>query len=676
MKKMDLKNYIDNGSAENGKYGWKLFSDTASNIPTDGTGGTATGLTLNASTASPLDGDATFELIQSAVNCQGKGVSYDFTISDSDKAQVLSIKFDYNASSTFTTSNGTTGKYDGTTTTNAGNSDLEVFIYDITNAKLIIPAGTVIVGKGSTNFTFTGTFQTAIDSNNYRLILMVATANTAGWTFKFDNVYVGRQATSIGPAISDWQSYTPTITSATGTITNYTASGSWRRIGDSIVIHARLYFTGAVGTWTGPEISLPPGLAVDFTKLVNIDGALTPTVYRTGSARISVSTTNVAGKAVISETVGNKIRIGAFFTNTSDAGSTSDPLGTLSSTAIANNWPGSFANGDAITIEDIILPIVGWSSNTVQSADTDARVVAVRAGRASSNQTLNPYNSRVKIEFFSTTSSGTFDTHGCFSSTQYQYKIPVSGYYRIVTQASFLNTNVQANSRFILSLIDDNSSEIARGQDYTTHATGSYFTLSLNTTLYLNAGSVVAVGVFTPSDYSANGIILDGNNRLSYLSIERVSGPAVVQATETVAARYTASGTLSCALNNPVPITLFSNKTFDSHNAFTPSIGYIAPVSGKYRATFIVCSNSTTAGVISGNFQAMLYVAGTLHSSTQTVCQTTTAVTYSVLLTDTFNLLAGQAVMPYFNNNNMVSAGITIGPAIFPMFFEIERIGN
>jgi len=176
-------NYIKNPGAESATTGWATYSDAAQNIPVDGTGGTATGLTFTRSTTTPLIGSGQFSLAKDAANRQGKGVSYDFTIDRAYQATTLGISFNYNAGS-LTVANGITPpNNDGTTSTNAGNSDIEVFIYGVTNSVLIPVSPQVITGNGSNNFIFNGTFQTSSNYTSYRLIFHIATASTSAWTF-------------------------------------------------------------------------------------------------------------------------------------------------------------------------------------------------------------------------------------------------------------------------------------------------------------------------------------------------------------------------------------------------------------------------------------------------------------------------------------------------------------
>ena len=179
-------------------------------VPIDGTGGTLSGLTFSSSTSSPLIGNEMLQLVQTnSTIVAGQGVSYSFTIDSAYQAQVLSIRCSFNASSTFSASSGQTGS----------ESDLEFFIYDVTNALLIPVSPKVITANGSNNFIFKAIFQTSSNSTSYRLCIHTATTNSnaTGWTFKFDGVYVGPQSIVQGAPETDWVQYTMTIT---GSVSN------------------------------------------------------------------------------------------------------------------------------------------------------------------------------------------------------------------------------------------------------------------------------------------------------------------------------------------------------------------------------------------------------------------------------------------------------------------------
>jgi predicted secreted protein len=164
-------NYISsNPNAEAGTSGWALYNNAAQNIPNSSTsnsgggnagsgskasGGTAANLTFAASSSSPLVGAKSFLLTKSAANAQGEGVSFPFTIDSGYQSQGLGISFNFNASSGLAVSNGYTAPLnDGTTSTNAGNSDVEVFVIDVTNNSISYVSPQYITSNGAGNYTY------------------------------------------------------------------------------------------------------------------------------------------------------------------------------------------------------------------------------------------------------------------------------------------------------------------------------------------------------------------------------------------------------------------------------------------------------------------------------------------------------------------------------------------
>lgn len=144
--------------------------------PINGTGGVVTGVTLTRNTTTPLAGVASFDLGKDANNRQGQGVSTDFAIQSLDRGRQIQISFAYESLS---------GMVFGS------NSDIQVFIYDITNAILVpvIPRHTLAGPLSTINF-FVGTFTADATSVDYRLIFHIATTNAVAWDFLYDNVVV------------------------------------------------------------------------------------------------------------------------------------------------------------------------------------------------------------------------------------------------------------------------------------------------------------------------------------------------------------------------------------------------------------------------------------------------------------------------------------------------------
>lgn len=156
--------------------GSELLANGGDTAPMNGTGGTATGLTFTRSTVNPIVGNASFLLTKDAIGREGEGVSTDFTIDNLNKGTVLEVSFSYDSSSGLVV---------------GANSDITVWIYDITNA-VLIPIGPTDTIKGPTGtvVTFVGTFTASTTSLDYRLIFHVSTPDATAWSFQLDDVVV------------------------------------------------------------------------------------------------------------------------------------------------------------------------------------------------------------------------------------------------------------------------------------------------------------------------------------------------------------------------------------------------------------------------------------------------------------------------------------------------------
>ena len=73
--------------------GWSSYVDSAGVNPVDGLGGSPN-ITTSLNTSSPLSGDADLRIVKDAVNRQGQGIGYNFTIENRHLAKVLQITFD------------------------------------------------------------------------------------------------------------------------------------------------------------------------------------------------------------------------------------------------------------------------------------------------------------------------------------------------------------------------------------------------------------------------------------------------------------------------------------------------------------------------------------------------------------------------------------------------------
>lgn len=277
-----LVNYITNGKAITDTSGWVTYSDPAGAQPVDGVGSTAN-ITWTRSTTSPIRGTAHFLFTKDAVNRQGQGVSYDFTIADADKDKVLRIEFDYKI---------TSGTY--------ASGDLTAYIYNVDSSAVIQPInfsiqtiGSSLVQKG------VATFKTSTTSTNYRLIFHTASTSALAYTLAFDEIKVSPQ-----------QAFTPLVVRAqTAAGQNFGATSSAIVIFGTELIDTHNAYNAATGVFTAPH----PGRflvasAVSFDNIaankiiqamIRKNSASYALVDRNGSFGTGADTFSIGGAAVV-----------------------------------------------------------------------------------------------------------------------------------------------------------------------------------------------------------------------------------------------------------------------------------------------------------------------------------------------------------------------------------------
>lgn len=515
--------------------------------------------TWTRSETDPLRGEASFLLTKPASLCVGDVHYYAFTIDDADKAKVMQIGFDYVvASGTYST------------------GDVIVRIRDVTNDTIIQPSAYQIENVGVAS-TARLTFQTASNSNNYELIFNIATVSTSAYSLKFDNITLGPQVVPMGAPVTDWVSYTPTLS----WVSNATASALWRRVGDSLEVTGRVLTSG---TPTSAEltISLPSGLSIDAAKLVS-----TTRLDNIGEARVR----DDSGTAVYD----GFLRYASATTVAVLAQSTSGSGNTPVNATVPFAWEAS----DTVTFE-FRVPIVGWSSSTVVSSSANTRVVAMRAYRATNQTGIGPNNSFVKLTY----DTADFDTAGCFDSANSRFTVRVPGQYRIAATAYIASTNTLNNLYGLV--IYKNGSVVSYGEFSTNSSVTTAFSRSATTDLRLVAGDYIEIYLFGQGNNSVSTLTMTGGIAISSFSVDLIQGPSQIAASEVIAVSCV-SPSGSVGLENTV---VFTTKVFDTHNAYNTSTGvFTAPAPGIYEFKCYGLTNSITLST-SGALQLYTRVDG------------------------------------------------------------------
>jgi len=525
------KNYIE--ARDGTKLGlWTTYADAAGTSPVDGTGGSPAS-TFVAQTDSAIRKNTNFLWTKTAVNRQGEGFSYAFSIDNADKGKVLQCSFEYLIAS---------GTY--------ADNDMSVWIYDVTNAVLIQPAPYLIKNSGIIE-KFAVEFQTSSNSTSYRLIIHTGSTSALAYTVKFDNFILGPESKLYGSAVTDPIVYTPILSN----FGNGTAALSYNRVGSRVKIKGTLIVGSSlpIGVF---QFSLPSGLSADYTT--NTVGFINTDAYQ----RVGIATGG-SGAGYYTAAI---VRANTSMTNFQMEGATTTYTGVEASWDTTH--PLTWAAGQTITI-DMEVPIQGWSSSQVFSSDADVRVVAALIGGGAASYSAN------SPIIYSTVG---LDTHGAYSTVSGQYTVKVPGFYNV--NASGDGTSA-AGSFFYISVNGNTTAGYNRPVIAIQEVVNQGFS---------GSGKVYALAGQTIDVRSTN---LGGSiSSFGTLQIERISGPSQIAASESVSALYRGipTGTLTSSYNT----STFPTRVKDSHNAYLGGI-YTVPTSGVYSISAQFLINGTYA---------------------------------------------------------------------------------
>lgn len=568
-----LKNYITYPDAEAGTTGWATYADAAGTRPVDGTGGSPSS-TWTTSSTTPLSTNNDFLWTKSAANRQGEGVSYAFTIDRSDQGKPLQIEFNYElVSGTFTGS-----------TTPSTDSDMIVYIYDVTNATLIEPQGRLLEPMvTSMYYRYRGTFQTAINSTSYRLILHTATTSASAYTLAFDDFRVGPQVVSNGAVVTDWKDFSSVAagTLITATTTNPTYGtvtinkAQWRRVGDSAEIQWDYYQTAAGSGANGSGMylfNIPAEIGVMDTTKITVDTNDDYTANQSNVGWFRGQLTGVPNvyifTGIVSPYSSTKLKVTGM--NWTQSNNTASTFTSWSS----GGGLGVFSQGDFSISLTAKVPIAGWSSNVQMSSDSDTRVVAARyyASSGSSTTANNPSNFDTKE----------FDTHNAVTTgASWKFTAPVSGYYEVTSEQYWggpANLSLYKNGSIHSHMATPTAATVGGGSNL----------------VYLNAGDYVDVRPDATASFTSAGSP-NSVSTTNWISIKRLSGPSQIAASEEVSAIYTLSANQSLTANTST--VNFDTKVYDSHNCVSTGASswkFTAPTAGRYNVSTVVASASTS----------------------------------------------------------------------------------
>ncbi len=625
--------FSSNPDAEVGTTGWTGGTDAAASIPADLTGGTDGGRWTR-STSSPLRGSGSFLFSHPASNIQGEFVSFPLSLDTADQGKVIQVAFDYTLVS-------------GTYASTASSADLIVYIYDVTNSRLIEPANIYIQGvSAGVNNTHIATFQASSDSTSYRFGIFAASTNTSAFVMKFDNFTAAQPTRTYGPTITDPAAWTPTST----WVSNATHTGFKYRVGGMGHYEVKVALTGAP-TSTDLFINMPSGEAIDTTKIVDstaLNGLIGHVFI------LDSGTERYIGNVVYSSTTQVRVRY------LSVTGSN------VRTSAVDATNPMTFANGDIVLVRWTV-PIAGWSSSQEQSSSSDSRIVSAKYTTATSqplsNNTLTIINFDTKVK----------DSHNLTTTgASWKYSIGVPGDYVALGHVTLTNDADLTDGDTISVRLHKNGNEVYRFQHRigSTISTAPIYTLPISTVVPdLVAGDYLDVRVL---QISGGTVDLELNATFNSISFYRLSGNTQIAASEDVIAHYGASTT---AVNSGADgVIVHSTKIKDTHSAYSAGT-FTAPISGTYLFVGQLRGSAAIAtGAINNSYNMALQKNGSDYMYFERHADASATVAPRVNGSTLVQLLAGETLnIRLYNNWGATSTQINDTKYTF---FSVQRVGN
>lgn len=531
-------NYWKSGDAELTLAGVAAYNDGASAKPVDCTGGSST-MTGVRSATNPMYDKFSWLVSKPASNVQGQGIAFEFDVDNGiSQVEMMDLMFDYIVNSgTFAAGSDTT------------NSDLMVYLYDVTAGKLIEPYGGSKLYTSATDVKgdYRGWFQSTLGSKKYRVCLHQATTSASAYTLKVDAGKVQKSKQVVGTIITDWQSFTPVVTHDSGGVTNVTHAGRYRRVGDTFEGMVVSTFSNASAAFVGWRVQIP--YTIDLNKLPSNAGL----AASVGSAHAYDAATELYPGLV---SVRDNTRVDVRFDLTK-TGTNPVPVGS----SVGHTTPFTFNAGDTITAM-FSVPIQGWSAGARMSDGYDGRDIAglfTGLGSTLSLTTTNQTINFLKVR----------DESDSYSSGVYTVK--TSGWYEAeagigLTNLTGASTLGSAVAR--LTLFMGGESSIYEVNAINTTSLVGTPSLKTGKKAYLIAGQTIYAQARVIGTSAANVTTFSDSN---YLTIIKSSGTPFMSPTALWETHY--AGTAGDAIGTTDSLIKFTTKVEDTFGSYNPSTG-------------------------------------------------------------------------------------------------------
>ncbi len=574
-------NYITFPSGDTGVGTWVISKNTSANAVPDN-GFVTSGITGTFATTgtAPHRGTASFLWTLGAL---GEQIYIPFTIDNEDKGKVLQGSLSYSIVS---------GTYA---------DNIHAYIYDVTNAVFIQPAPFKLLNSGIIE-KFGFEFQTSYNSTSYRLVLHQAVAGTPA--VKLDSFSVGPQAKLYGPNIFDLG--TETWADSEG---NCTTSVELTRVGDRIFVTGKCSATGAFGGATF-DITVPAKYQAVSQSLISFIGRAHLADTGTQDYNGVVQLTSATNIRIYSEAVGGTYGI---------------------VDNVTGSAPFTWAAGDFIYFEASWI-VSGWEASSQMSNDANTRAVDFKVASSQAYAFGNGVYTLVDYN-----STATVDTHGGWQAggNTDKYVIQVPGDYLVGVMfetAAFASGTANRSSAVGVFKNGVNVDNVAYIRSMTT---SSCTKVANGTTLLpgLKAGDIIDMRAYN-DDSPVTGSGSPSNN---YFWLKKISGPAQIQASETITARYSTAAGQSIP-NATDTIVDFGTKTFDTHGTVTTGASwkFIAQRHDFYKVSALIGWSTLNTALI---YRIKIFKNGVIYSQF-----TSEGDVYSYPINDVVELNAGEYI--------------------------------
>lgn len=606
------RNYADdNSDAEIDASGFTGYADAAA-VPVDLTGGSPTA-TLTRTTSNPLRGAGSFLLTAGAL---GDGFAKTITPDRADisRGSMLNCQFEFEPSATI------------------AEGDYTFWVYDVANSALIQPSGYKIPSCGAIAAKHVFSFQLPTNGTTFRVGFHQAVASPGG-NLKFDTLSFGPTPLVYGSADFDWRPQTLVAANflSFGTVTSIEAEV--KRVGDTLFYRGKA--TAGTVTAGAIEIQLPNG----WRHAYSVDTVVP------GNFGSDYTGANLAGMVPLCPSAVTN----AFYVVYNNSRSFFNGLSVNS--AMGNN---------AVFTWNAQIKIAGWGGNVVMSSDADTRVVACRYELAAGS-TLN--NAGAVIAF----GVKIFDTHSAFSAGV--FTAPVPGIYRVSAHLTTVAFASGAIGRGITGTLRKNSStHLVLDRNFVQTTTSVNRTLSGSADVSLNAGETL--DLFFSSDDAAT---TSSSQNECHISVERISGPATIAASEGISSRGTNVAGTSIPDNTDtlIPMVISAGET---HAGSLSTAGvFTAPAPGRYAVRAMVTFQDSMG--IGSIVDAIIKKNGsTVVANGRIATFSATSNYYTAVAIDEVRLLQGETIGFYAKQNS--GTGRTLTTLVGGNVFSVTRVGN